>query len=202
VSRLQTSFVLGYHGCDKATGKSIVSQGVALLHSEKPFDWLGSGMYFWESDPERALEWAREKKYGTEIREPFVIGAVIDLGNCLDLLARTNSDILRDSYENFVEVQKAAGKSLPVNKNVDGKEDPDGELRFLDCAVLNHLLKRLEGPENTEGIQPYDTVRGYFREGDRLYPGSGFHHKNHSQIAVRNTDCIKGFFLPLPPLSI
>jgi hypothetical protein len=178
-----------------------VNDGVSVIHSDKPFDWLGSGMYFWESDPERALEWAKGKTYGTEIEKPFAIGAVIDLGNCLDLLVRANSEILRATYDSYVAVQAAAGKALPINKNAAGQPDNDGELRFLDCAVLNHLLKRLEGDENTEGIEPYDTVRGYFREGDRLYPGSSFHHKNHSQIAVRNKDCIKGFFLPLPPLS-
>jgi len=197
VSRLN-SFVLGYHGCEKATGASVVRGETSLLHSQGLFDWLGSGMYFWESDRNRAMEWASDKKYGTPIKEPYVIGAVIDLGNCLDLLHRDSSDILRDAYDGFVEVQTAAKKPMPINLNYKQEEDPDGEQRVLDCAVLNHLLKRLEGPENIEGVPRYDTVRAYFREGKRIYSGSGFHQKNHSQIVVRNDACIKGFFIPLP----
>jgi len=30
--------------------------------SEKPYDWLGSGIYFWENDPIHAYEFALEKK--------------------------------------------------------------------------------------------------------------------------------------------
>jgi hypothetical protein len=198
VSRLQTSFVLGYHGCEKAIAMRVINGEEGLLHSEEDFDWLGSGTYFWESDRQRALEWAKDKKYGTPIKEPFALGAVIDLGNCLDLLLRENMDILKDAYDSFVEVQKVANKEIPQNLDRRGKPNPDGELRILDCAVLNYLLKRLEGPENIAGIEPYDTVRAYFREGQPVYTGSGFHHKNHSQIVVRNKAKIKGFFLPLP----
>ena len=38
--------------------------------------------------------------------------------------------------------------------------------------------------------------RGVFFEGDDLYPNAGFKEKNHIQIAIRNTNCIKGFFIP------
>lgn len=177
---------------------SVVRGDTSLLHSQGPNDWLGSGMYFWEADRNRALEWAKDKSYGAPIKEPYVIGAVIHLGKCLDLLHRESSEILRDAYDGFVEVQAAAKKELPVNLNGNREPDPDGVMRRLDCAVLNHLLKRLEGPDNIEGVPRYDTVRAYFREGTPIYSGSGFHEKNHSQIVVRNDECIKGFFLPLP----
>jgi len=41
-------------------------------------------MYFWESNPLRGLEFAREaaKRKGSRMADPFVIGAVIDLGIC------------------------------------------------------------------------------------------------------------------------
>ncbi len=54
MSRLATSFVLGYHGCDRRTGLKAVNGEVELIQSDKDFDWLGPGAYFWESDPQRA----------------------------------------------------------------------------------------------------------------------------------------------------
>jgi hypothetical protein len=44
--------------------------------------------------------------------------------------------------------------------------------------------------------ESYDTLRGAFMEGEPIYPDAGFHSKNHIQICVRNSACIKGFFLP------
>ena len=42
----------------------------------------------------------------------------------------------------------------------------------------------------------YDSVRGVFFEGSDLYENAGFKEKNHIQIAIRNQNCIKGFFIP------
>ena len=36
----------------------------------------------------------------------------------------------------------------------------------------------------------------YFQEGKDAFEGSGIKEKSHIQICVRNTDCIKGYFLP------
>ena len=48
------------------------------LHpSANNYDWLGSGIYFWENDPIRAFEFAKEVK---KCEEPFVGGAIINLG--------------------------------------------------------------------------------------------------------------------------
>jgi hypothetical protein len=43
-------------------------------------------------------------------------------------------------------------------------------------------------------LEPFDTVRGVFIEGRRIYPDSGFFEKTHVQICVRNLACIKGVF--------
>ncbi|MBK9648990.1 MAG: hypothetical protein IPO67_28230 [Deltaproteobacteria bacterium] len=42
-----------------------------------------------------------------------------------------------------------------------------------------------------------DTVRGVFVEGDEASPGARIHLKTHVQIAVRNPDCIIGYFKPV-----
>jgi len=73
---------LAYHGCSAETAQ-IVLGGFEFLVRENSYDWLGPGVYFWENDPIRALQWAclPERK----IERPTLVGAVIDLGRCLDL---------------------------------------------------------------------------------------------------------------------
>lgn len=75
---------MGFHGCDKATFERVLS-GSPFLKSQNDYDWLGEGAYFWESNPQRGLEFAREK-FIREGRkgDVYVVGAVIDLGWCLD----------------------------------------------------------------------------------------------------------------------
>lgn len=79
-------FVFGYHGCDATVADQAILTGKQLSPSENDYDWLGKGIYFWEHGPERALEWAHEKKRQGEIKKPAVVGALIHLGNCFDLL--------------------------------------------------------------------------------------------------------------------
>jgi hypothetical protein len=71
--------------------------------SDNKWDWLGPGSYFWEEDPVRALEYAINTSMGrqknkTAADTPFVIGAIIDLGNCLNLVELTALDILRAAF--------------------------------------------------------------------------------------------------------
>lgn len=188
MARLQTSFVLGYHGCDRSVGEKVLLGDTDLRKSEKDYDWLGPGVYFWESDPRRAWEWADQRANDGKIGKPFVLGAAIDLGNCLDLMARESLELLANSYEWLTEmVRRAAdGRPLPENRGNDG----DKLMRYLDCAVIKFLHQALSEREEPA----FDTVRGLFAEGTELYSGSGFKKKTHVQIAVCNEAAIKGYF--------
>jgi SM-20-related protein len=95
LSRLATAFVLGYHGCDRGIGEKAINGKVEILQSDQDYDWLGPGAYFWQADPQIALEWAIWKVGRGDYEVPFVIGAVIDLRNCLDLCSRADLDIVR-----------------------------------------------------------------------------------------------------------
>ena len=53
-----TSFVLGYHGCDRRIGEGILRNDEHIAISKNRYDWLGEGAYFWENSPERGREWA------------------------------------------------------------------------------------------------------------------------------------------------
>ena len=44
--------------------------------------------------------------------------------------------------------------------------------------------------------QPFDTVRGFFNEGQPVYPTAGLRSLDHVQICVRNPARIIGFFRP------
>lgn len=182
--RLATGFVLAYHGCDLAVGERLLD-GDAFLPSNNDYDWLGPGIYFWEAIPVRGLEFAQEasRLKRATIKTPFVIGAVIELGLCLDLLTKAGIELVRTAYESLASVATTAGLKLPENA-------AGGLRRNLDCAVIRRahtLLKEAGSP-------PVDTVRGVFVEGKPLYPAAGFNEKTHIQIAVNNPACIKGVF--------
>ncbi len=195
MSRLATSFVLGYHGCDRPVAQKAVLEGAEILQSDKDYDWLGPGAYFWESDPTRALEWANWKASIKQYKDPVVIGCVIDLRACLDLVAREDTELLRAAHSSFLKVQKKAKLPIPANGSPKGARDKDRVLRYLDCAVFRHLHQIIDtAAQSDPAIEPFDTVRGMFVEGDRVYPGSGIYRKSHVQIAVRNPACIKGVF--------
>lgn len=168
---------------------------MSLIQSDRDYDWLGPGAYFWEAAPQRAYEWALWKVQTRQFKEAAVIGAVIDLRHCLDLVSREDLELVRAAHSSFKRVQTKAGLPMPVNGNPRGQSNADRVLRFLDCAVMRHLHSILDNqPLEGRIIEPFDTVRGMFPEGGRLYPGSGFARKSHVQIAVRNDDCIKGLF--------
>jgi hypothetical protein len=90
--------------------------GDEILYSDKEYDWLGPGAYFWESDPKRALEWARWKVEIGDYRDPSVVGAVIDLRNCLDLISREDIELFRAAHKSFLRLQARANLPVPGNR--------------------------------------------------------------------------------------
>ncbi len=186
--------ILAFHGCDISVQNKVLNGKSELNFSENTFDWLGSGIYFWEYSQERALEYARrlskQKHHNNNIKKPAVLGAVIDLGHCLDLIEYKNLQLLKENYESFREIQIASGFDLPENKK--GGSLNDLLLRDLDCAIIEFIHQsRVD-----LNLKPYDSVKGVFLEGDEIYPDAGFKEKNHVQVCIRNPNCIKGFFLP------
>ena len=184
---LTPRIVFGYHGCDESTLRMVL-EGGTLRPSQNAYDWLGHGVYFWESSPTRALRWAEETKLrpGATITHPAVLGAIIDLGHCLDLIDPDRAHLVQNAYVEYLRQCEEFGVPPARNKG------PESKARFLDCAVMN-LLHEL-GSE--EGMPPFDTVRGFFVEGQPLYPTAGLRSLDHVQICVRRPECIAGFFRP------
>ncbi|MCE3607254.1 hypothetical protein LXA47_27185 [Massilia sp. P8910] len=186
--------IYGFHGCDRRVGEVVLTSHTQhLASSRNDYDWLGHGLYFWEASPERGLEFARNAKVSNKITRgriqyPYVIGAVIELGNCLNLLAHAGLMEMRTAHYMLKASAAAVGKELPCNKF----KDHSGAylMRSLDCAVLEYLHKaRMEA-----SLPAYDTVIGALWEGDDLYADAGLTDKNHMQICVRNHHCVRGYF--------
>jgi hypothetical protein len=195
--------VLGFHGCDEEVGESLLRGEIQHLeHSANKYDWLGNGLYFWENDPLRAWEFAQaqhSKPHTSKghVKKPFVVGAVIDLGHCLNLTDRTALNELTQAFEFLQSSYASVGEALPINSGTNMGA------RFLDRAViemvhgLRDTLNTQRIATNAPGLPSYDSVRSPFPEGDELYAGAGFRAHNHIQIAIRNNACIKGYFRPL-----
>lgn len=174
--------IIAYHGCDEALANRVLQTGETLKVSENDYDWLGSGIYFWEFGPDRALAWAEElhRRFPKRVTKPAVLGAVIQLGSCFDLLDTRHTDLLKLAHADYL---RTAPRPMPVNR---------GLVHRLDCAVINYALPRFEKAWNYK----FQTVRGVFQEGQPVFAGSEIREKSHIQIAVRDPSCILGYFKP------
>jgi hypothetical protein len=118
---------------------------------------------------------------------PFVIGAVLDLGRCLNLLDSSGLREVRDAQASLAAGYARLGRPMPKNTGGAFKA-----ARMLDRLVINSL----HDFRGSVGQPPYDSVRAMFPEGGELYAEAGFREKNHIQICVRNPACIKAISGP------
>ena len=183
--------LLGFHGTDHSVVDRALRGRCHLERSVNSYDWLGNGVYFWEYSPQRAFEFAEQaardgRSSQGRIQNPAVIGAVIDPGRCLNLLEASALEQVRQSYLALSE----STTELPVNEG-----GIDRRKRHLDCAVIEllHQIRTDSLLDDGTPLEPYQTVRGAFWEGQELYPNAGFKEKNHVQLVVRDMSCIKGY---------
>ena len=180
----RSRMVYGFHGMDQEVGMKILKKEDNFRPSDNDYDWLGPGIYFWEDNLERAWNHANESyRPSLASKTPFVLGTILELGKCLDLLDQEWIDYLGDAYQGFKRDTEKSGGKLPQNS-------PSGARR-LDCAVIEYACAMAD-----EQGAPFDSVRAVFPEGEPLYETSGLQIKSHIQIAIINPDCIKGIFLP------
>lgn len=81
-----------YHGTELSRAEKIVNDN-EFIPSTREDSFLGFGVYFWEGSAENAVWWAKlthkdSKAYG-------VLKATVELGRCLDLMAKENRNELR-----------------------------------------------------------------------------------------------------------
>ena len=165
--------VLGYHGCTSEFADDLIAGRLPIDRwepSRNRYDWLGEGIYFWEHGPARARAWG----------QGGVVGAVIQLGTCLDLTDINYTRALRASYDSLAETYLAKSDALPENR---------GKSRELDRLVIDEVVLSAAAA----GVR-YQTVRCPFLEGEPAYPGTEILLDSHIQVAVRDPSCIVGVF--------
>lgn len=178
--------LIGFHGCDRAVAEQVLSGATHLNASENAYDWLGSGIYFWVESFARALNWAEAHP---DIDDPYVVGAFLDPGLCLNLTDYGAAPQIREAYELFADTCRKADHPLPQNAV---HKTGTVLVRKLDCAVINYLHELRADNDDSA----FDTVYGVFEEGAPLFADSALKEKTHIQIAVRNNDVIRGYFRP------
>ena len=181
--------IIAYHGCSAETAERIQG-GEPFKPSENDWDWLGHGVYFWEFGLDRAWSWAQAQARRKSF-VPAVVGAVIQLGECFDLLDTHATQYLADYAKVYVDRLRKAGKEVPQNVG------SDFGARKFDCALINSALRAVEA---FDGVC-YQTVRCGFVEGPRVYEDaegvqSELRAQSHVQVAVRDPACIVGTFIP------
>lgn len=179
MSEVYPDTVFAYHGCERGVAEKILgSSSDELRQSNRRGDWLGCGSYFWENAPCRAYEWAVKSP---AVKDPYVLGAVVRLGKCLNLMDKNAARELRETWD---WLKTAAGVNDDSLRNV-------GNRHYLDATVINAALAQAED----KGV-PYDTVRAAYIEGAPIFEGSTLMEDTHIQIAVRNPFSVIAFFRP------
>lgn len=186
----EPGLVLGFHGCEEAVRDAVVSGQSMLRESRNPYDWLGYGIYFWQNNYERAWEFAQYPPGKPKLTRPSVLGAVLDLGNCLDLVDKKHLEMVKVAFT--YRSSKENEREAPSQKNKPAANSSDLLLRYLDCSVMEDLHTMQNDFQQT----PYDSVRGVFVEGKPVYEGAGIYDKTHVQICIRNPNCVRGYFCP------
>jgi hypothetical protein len=192
--------LLVYHGCDITTRDDLVSGRLVQLDpSRNSYDWLGPGAYFFEGDCERATMFANasysnpEKMYTAKpIGTPAVVGAVLRVQSWLDMTTQAGINEFDNASRGMLTGMAAFGTPVPENR-VAGEDDTDVILRRLDNAVftfIHHIRANNDPP-----LAPFQAVRGAFPQGAELAPKSGFRKGTHVQIALRDPECVEGWFL-------
>jgi hypothetical protein len=174
----RTLIVHGYHGTSQTKAINILKNG--FLASDNDYDWLGTGIYFFQDAPVRAKQWATQQ----HPNNPAVICALIQLENCIDLFDVGWQPALKNMYNLFIERHKLLNLPLP-------KQSPhSSKAHRLDCAFLNfvHEFILRQG-------RSIDSIRATFIEGERLFPNSAIFDLAHVQIAIRNPALIQECYL-------
>lgn len=191
--------ILLYHATTRQRWARIQQDGFKM--SEAPTDWLGKGVYFWQSAPRRAWAWKRCLQYGKRnraSREDAIVleyKVEVDPNSWIDLFDMRWSltlggigamipsmwlatGVLEDgSPIDGVRIKKLCSLNQRINAPVP---------RYLDCAAIEHLCRTLEVSQR----KPVFAVRSVFQHLERIYPYSAFRVGDHVQVAIRRPELI------------
>jgi hypothetical protein len=173
--------VHGYHGTLMSKVDSILKNGFQF--SQNPWDWLGSGIYFWQDAPIRAREWAKDWSARNGDGEIAVIHAELVLEDCIDMLDVEWNDSLAEMTVEFQEAMQSEPEYAGL-KNY--REGPHRGRHELDAAFFNYTVAAF-----AQRDLKVAAIRAAITEGKSLLPDSPLAFKSHVQICILDPALIR-----------
>jgi hypothetical protein len=163
------SLVRAYHAGYASEIQPFLNGAESIAESQSPTNWLGRGIYFWESDHRRAEKWAIRN-----VRE-MILECQLETELLIDLLI---DDQRSRAFWELAEEQATAVQSSSSQAN-----DRSKEYFGLDGELINRLRPSLE--KHYAGIRmAFCLVRPTLRDG-HLYP------RQQIQICLWNCQVIR-----------
>lgn len=178
------------HATTQDIATTILQEG--FKNSQNSYDWLGSGIYFFQEAPNFAYHWATQDRKEGQLDDVALIAADIDVTGFIDLLDYEWGGTLKDTYRSLDEQGDPDFRKVQERQQefVLGSDKRQGH--WLDRYVLEASVTMLEANDI------YITgIRSAFWEGSRLYPKSHLMDRQHIQIAVREVSAIKNLWREL-----
>jgi hypothetical protein len=148
-----------YHGTSKDNAEKIEKEGFNPSTGED--DFLGNGVYFFESSEWHAKNWARRRH-----KDIGVIIAEIRLGNCLELNNKEHRDLIRETAVGLVK---------------SGYKD------ITDTVVINFIT--VKWPSMIDTVRA-SYLGPKFQHAKKIFPGSRFYDFQQLMICVKNLNNI------------
>lgn len=164
--------IIGYHGTTAEIAERLAN-GEPFTASENDDDWFGNGVYFWEYAPKQAWSWSTKFK---RKKQPAVVGAIIRLGHCLDLLDPSNVSTLKQFHDDTLVRWRNSKVKIPQNGN---------QHKRLDCALFNLFY--------AQATIPIETARAVYvptESAKRAWLRSWIYEEAHIQVCVRKSENI------------
>jgi hypothetical protein len=153
-----------YHGTSQETAEQIQKEE-RFLPSTGEDQYLGNGVYFFESSEWHARDWARKRCGDGKIG---IICAGIDLGRCLDLNNGEHRGFIKTVA---IKLAKMSGKAV------------------TDALVINFITSYSAKVDTVRASYLGVNYQG----GKKIFPGSHFYDYSQLMICVKNLGNIKKF---------
>ncbi|MGH2558955.1 MAG: hypothetical protein ACRDJH_07815 [Thermomicrobiales bacterium] len=189
-TRARQERILAYHATTREAWAQIQADN-RLKESDRHYDWLGRGVYFWQAGPARAWVWKVHQQLPKHLRATpdQVIVLEVELtwnpAECVDLLDIYWYRYLLGRAESIISFWSDSlgwdpdriDRELQRNAEIDTAQP-----HAFDCRLIDSLCEDLF---DLYGLE-VRAVRGAFQHLARLYAHSAFRYGDHVQIAIRH----------------
>lgn len=196
--------VRAFHGTTLSNARAILSGSSPFQPSANAHDWLGHGIYFFEESQTLALDWAVGKVGSLaalgRTEEPAVIGADLQLDDCLDICSGDWGPALSLIHRRLSATLKT--QHGPVTTTAAGRHVVLADIQmpgstwtfnYTDCAVMDAIVR-----DQQKIGRKITSKRAAFADGSQLYPNSYLLSRTHVQIAVIDLSIVSNAAIVYP----